>query len=84
MPGRGRQISDGPVVSVVPPPGQTVYAEILTTSGAEVLSVRRLPDVTIRLDRVGDEPEESAGAMSVGRSTEKVATGALTRTWITK
>jgi hypothetical protein len=57
MAGRGRQISDGPVVSAVPPPGQTVYAEIPITSGAEELSVRRLPDGTIRLDRVGDEPE---------------------------
>jgi hypothetical protein len=57
MAGRGRHISDGPVVSAVPPPGQTAYAEILTTSGAEELSVRRLPDGTIRLDRVGDEPE---------------------------
>ena len=70
MPGRGRQISDGPVVSVVPPPGQTVYAEILTTSGTEVLSVRRLPDVTIRLDRVGDEPEESAGG-DIGRGVDR-------------
>jgi hypothetical protein len=57
MAGGGRQISDGPVVSAVPPPGQTVYAEIPITSGAEELSVRRLPDGTIRLDRVGDEPE---------------------------
>lgn len=45
------------LVSAVPPPGRTVYAEILITSGAEELSVRRLPDGTIRLDRVGDEPE---------------------------
>lgn len=42
------------------PPGQTVYAEILTTSGAQELSVRRLPNGTIRLDHVGEEPDESA------------------------
>lgn len=51
----GRSISDGPVASVVPPPGRTVYAEVLTTSGAQELSVRRLPDGTIELDHVGEE-----------------------------
>jgi len=65
----GRSISDGAVSSVVPPPGRTVYAEVLTTSGAQELSVRRLPDGAIELDHVGeaspgDEPEASAGSGS--------------------
>ena len=69
-PAGGRSISDGPVGSVVPPPGQTVYAEVLTTSGAEELSVRRLPDGTIRLDHVGEEPGESAGG-DLGRAVDR-------------
>ena len=58
----GRQISDGPVASVVPPPGRTVYAEVLTTSGSEELSVSRQPDGAIELDQGGDEPEFEAPA----------------------
>ena len=60
-PAGGRSVSDGAVASAVPPPGQTVYAEVLTTSGAQELSVRRLRDGTIQLDHVGEEPDESAG-----------------------
>ncbi len=69
-PAKGRRISDGPVGSAVPPPGQTVYAEVLTTSGAEELIVRRLPDGTIRLDHVGEEPDESAGK-DLGRAVDR-------------
>ncbi len=65
-----RRISDGAVASVVPPPGQTVYAEVLTTSGAQELSVRRLPDGTIRLDHVGEEPDESAEG-DLGRAVDR-------------
>jgi hypothetical protein len=53
----GRRISDGAVASFVPPPGKTVYAEVLTTSGAQELSVRRLSDGAIKLGHVGEEPE---------------------------
>ena len=63
----GREIEDGPVVTAVPPPGRTVYAELLTTSGAQELSVRRRPDGTIQLGHVGDEPEEAA-AGDLGRA----------------
>lgn len=64
-PAGGRRISDGVVASAVPPPGRSVYAEVLTTAGAQELSVRRLPDGAIELDHVGeeflgDEPEASA------------------------
>ena len=50
-----RQIVDGPVSIVVPPAGRTVYAEVLTTSGAEELEVRRQLDGAVELTRVGDE-----------------------------
>lgn len=68
-PAGGRSISDGPVASVVPPPGRTVYAEVLTISGAQEFSVSRLPDGTIELDHVGeeapgDEPEASVADAS--------------------
>lgn len=69
-PARERQISDGPVAAAVPPPGQTVYAEVLTTSGAQELSVRRLPDGGIHLDRVGEEPDE-AFALDRGRGADR-------------
>ena len=65
-----RSISDGAVASAVPPPGQTVYAEVLTTSGAEELTVTRLPDGTILLDHVGEEPDESAGR-DLGRAVDR-------------
>jgi hypothetical protein len=72
-PAEGRRVSDGAVASFVPPPGQTVYAEVLTTSGAQELSVRRLPDGAIRLDHVGEEPSgEEAEASAVGNSGRAV------------
>ena len=51
----GRRIVDGPVASVVPPAGQAVYAEVLTTSGAQELGVQHLPDGAVELTHVGDE-----------------------------
>ena len=74
-PAKGRRISDGPVGSVLPPPGQTVYAEVLTTSGAQELSVRRLPDGAIELDHVGEElPEDETEASATegsGRAADR-------------
>lgn len=51
----GRQIVDGPVASLVPPAGRAVYAEVLTTSGAQELGVRRLRGGAVELTHVGDE-----------------------------
>ena len=56
----GRQIVDGAVKSVVPPPGKGVYAEALTTSGAQELDVARRADGTMALDHVGDDSDASA------------------------
>lgn len=64
----GRRIVDGPVASVVPPAGQAVYAEVLTTSGAQELGVRRQPDGAVELTHVGGESEELATA-DLSRST---------------
>lgn len=51
----GRTIVDGAVKSLVPPPGEGVYAEVLTTSGAQELDVARRADGTVELDHVGDD-----------------------------
>ena len=40
----GRKIVDGAVKSLVPPPGECVYAEVLTPSGAQELDVARRPN----------------------------------------
>jgi hypothetical protein len=56
----GRQIVDGAVKSLVPPPGKGVYAEVLTTAGAQELDVARRADGTMELDHVGDDSNESA------------------------
>lgn len=60
----GRRIVDGGVGSVVPGPGEGVYAEILTTSGTQELEVRRREDGAIELEHVGDDP----GGAAVGGS----------------
>jgi hypothetical protein len=65
-----RRIVDGPVASVVPPVGQSVYAEVLTTSGAQELGVERLPGGTIELTHVGEESEEPA-ASDLSRATNR-------------
>ncbi len=62
----GRQIVDGAVKSVVPPPGKGVYAEVLTPSGSQELDVARRADGTVELDHVGDDSQEAtAEARSV-------------------
>src|SRR5215207_9106184 len=56
----GRQIVDGAVKSVVPPPGKGVYAEVLTTTGSQELDVARREDGAMALDHVGDDSDASA------------------------
>jgi hypothetical protein len=53
----GREIEDGEVGSAVPPPGESVHAEVLTTTGAEELEVGRREDGTIELEFVGEDSE---------------------------
>jgi hypothetical protein len=53
----GREIEDGEVGSVVPAPGESVHAEVLTTTGAEELEVGRREDGTIELGSVGEDAE---------------------------
>jgi len=73
-PVEGRRIVDGPVSTVVPEPGQGVYAEVMTVSGAQSLEVRRLMDGGLELDHVGDdsagEPAVSGSSRSAGGSGE--------------
>jgi hypothetical protein len=53
----GREIEDGEVGSIVPFPGESVHAEVLTTTGAEELEVGRREDGTIELAFVGEDSE---------------------------
>lgn len=71
----GRQIVDGPVSSVVPPAGEGVYAEIITTSGAQELGLRRQLDGAVELTHVGDElgAEGGAGTEEAGTGTFRAA-----------
>lgn len=65
-----RRIVDGPVASAVPPAGRSVYAEVLTTSGAQELGVERQPDGTVELTHVGEESEQAA-ASDLSRATDR-------------
>ena len=54
-PVEGRPVVDGAVAAVVPPPGEGVYAEALTTSGIQELGVNRFEDGSIEFEHVGDD-----------------------------
>ena len=56
-PVEGRVITDGVVGSVLPDPGEGVYAEVITTSGAQEFGIFRSRDGTLDLDYVGDDSE---------------------------
>jgi hypothetical protein len=60
----GREIEDGEVGSVVPAPGESVHAEVLTTTGAEELEVGRREDGTIELGSVGEDAEAGGGSFA--------------------
>jgi hypothetical protein len=66
----GRPIVDGPVGSLVPAPGEGVYAEVLTVSGAQELEVRRRADGALELDHAGDDsvggPDAARSALPTG------------------
>ena len=62
----GRKIEDGRVGSVVPPRGESVHAEVLTTTGAEELEVGRREDGTIELELVGEDAEAAAEFAKAG------------------
>ena len=58
---KGRTIRDGGVGSVVPPPGESVHAEVLTTTGADELEVERRQNGTVELGLVGEDAEAAGG-----------------------
>ena len=79
-PVNGRDIVDGEVSTVLPPPGEGIYAETLTTDGPHELLVTRTPDGTIELSNVGgdfggDSEEEGAGSSLAGDRTLSAAKG---------
>jgi hypothetical protein len=62
----GRTIQDGGVGSVVPPPGESVHAEVLTTTGADELEVERRHNGTVELGLVGEDAEAAGGLAKAG------------------
>lgn len=62
----GREVEDGGVGSVVPPPGESVHAEVLTTTGAEELEIGRRRDGTIELGFVGEDAEAAEDFAKAG------------------
>jgi hypothetical protein len=83
-PVRGRVIEDVGVGSVVPEKGEGVYAEALTTAGAQELEVTRLPDGTIELEHVGDDAgdvpalEPATGDVAAARAQGECSDDAYT------
>jgi hypothetical protein len=57
-----RPIRDVEVGSVLPAPGEMVYAETLTTEGADGLEIRHRSDGTVVLDHVGADASEEVGS----------------------
>jgi hypothetical protein len=81
-PFEGRRIVDGAVKSVVPPPGKGVFAEVLTTTGAQELGVVRSADGTLKLDHVGDDSEAGvAKPRAVREPGECTDTGYKDKSW---
>lgn len=88
----GRAIVDNGVSAVPPPPGTGIYAENLTTEGAQELLLFRAEDGTLTVDHAGDEVErekalaqaalptlgreETAATQVSGRSSGECADGA--------
>ena len=55
------------VESVVPEPGECIYAEALKTAGAQEIEVECFPDGTIELQHVGDDSgDASASDLATG------------------
>ncbi len=83
-PVKGRVIEDAGVGSVVPEKGEGVYAEALTTAGAQELGVERLPDGTIELEHVGDDAgdvpaaEPATGDVTAARASGECSDDAYT------
>ncbi len=83
-PVKGRIIEDIGVGSVVPEPGEGVYAEALTIAGAQELEVRRFPDGTIELEHVGDDSgdvptvEPATGDLAAARASGECSDDAYT------
>lgn len=72
----GREIVDGDIAAVVPDPGEGVYAEALTTEGAQELIIERDKEGTIELSEVGADVEdgsEDSGTLGQAISTDRQA-----------
>jgi matrixin len=70
----GRVITDHGAGTLLPDPGEGVYTEVLTTTGAQELEVTHYQDGTVEFEHVGnDSGDEAAGAPASSR--ELVARG---------
>lgn len=64
----GRVITDHGAGTVLPDPGEGVYTEVLTTTGAQELEVTHYQDGTVEFEHVGnDAGDEAAGAPASSR-----------------
>lgn len=75
----------GPAASVLPAPGQGVYVEALTTSGAQELTITRAKDGDVELGKVGNESlalESGSGETSALATNDECADSAYTRTGV--
>jgi hypothetical protein len=75
----GRTIVDGRVGTVVPPPGESVHAEVLTTTGADELEVERRRDGTVELGLVGEAAGGLAKADGPGECSDPEYTDGIRR-----
>jgi hypothetical protein len=50
-------VVDGPAAAFLPPAGEGVYVEVLTTRGSHELALSHLEDGHIEVEHAGDEPE---------------------------
>lgn len=78
-PVRDRRIVDGEVGTVLPEPGEGIYAEVLTTAGPRELLVTRAQNGTIELDdlNLNDDTveEQKAQGSTAERGTYAAASG---------
>jgi hypothetical protein len=69
-----RVITDHGAGTVLPDPGEGVYTEVLTTTGAQELQVTRYEDGTVEFEHVGNDSDDEA-ASSPALSRELAARG---------
>jgi Matrixin len=70
-----RVITDHGAGTVLPDPGEGVYTEVLTTTGAQELEVTHYRDGTVEFEHVGNDSGDDEAASGPASSRELVARG---------